>query len=253
VYAPERHRAIMERLAASGRCSVVDLASHLGVAVETIRRDLSHLERQGLLRRVHGGVIPLPKTILERTVLTRSGEMVDAKQAIARAALDEVPEQGSLIIDAGTSTGQLVALLPSDRELTVVTNFLPHAVALADNPRISVLLLGGRVRAKTLACVDDWAEQSLAQIVADVAFIGTDGISETRGLTTPDRAEAAIKRAMIKSARRVVVLADHRKFGQEHFAQFGTLDDVDVVITDSAVDPEIRASVEALGPVVVSA
>lgn len=243
----------MERLAASGRCSVTDLASHLGVAVETVRRDLSHLERQGLLRRVHGGVIPLPKTILERTVLTRSGEMVDAKNAIARAALDEVPEQGSLIIDAGTSTGQLVSMLPSDRDLTVITNFLPHAVALSDNPRITLLLLGGRVRAKTLACVDDWAMESLSNIVADVAFIGTDGVSETRGLTTPDRAEAAIKRAMIKSARRVVVLADNRKFGQEHFAQFASLDDVDVIITDDDANEEITRGIETLGPVVVTA
>lgn len=253
MYAPERHQRIMERLAQTGRLAVVDLANDLGVAVETVRRDLSHLERQGLLRRVHGGVIPLPQSTLERTVLTRASEMVDAKHAIASAALDEVPTKGSLIVDAGTTTGHLVSILPSDRELTVVTNHLPHAVALADRPGITTLLLGGRVRATTLATVDDWSTSALAEIVADVVFLGTDGISESRGLTTPDRSESGIKRAMIRAARRVVVLADSRKFGQEHFSSFASLDDVDVVITDAGVNDDLRQAIESSGPVVVVA
>jgi DeoR family transcriptional regulator, fructose operon transcriptional repressor len=251
VYAPERHRAIADLVVSLGRASVVELAEHLAVTPETVRRDLSILERQGVLRRVHGGAIPLLRAGFERTVVTRSAENMAEKTQIAQAALEEVPEEGAIIIDAGTTTGALVDALPENRRLTVVTNFLPHAVALADRPGITVLLLGGRVRSTTLACVDEWAVTGLRDIVADVAFIATDGITSERGLTTPDRAEAAVKRAMLHAARRTILLADHSKFGLEHFANFGSLSDVDVVITDAGTDSDLRAGIAAGGPVVV--
>jgi DeoR family transcriptional regulator, fructose operon transcriptional repressor len=109
------------------------------------------------------------------------------------------------------------------------------------------------LRTTTLACVDQWALDSLRDIVADVAFVATDGITVERGLTTPDWAESNVKRAMLHAARRTVVLADHSKFGVEHFAGFGSLVDVDVVITDSGTDEELRSGVAAAGPVVVAA
>lgn len=253
MYAPERHRAIVDQVAAAGRASVVELADALDVTPETIRRDLSILERQGLVRRVHGGAIPVRRLGFEPTVDRRSGVLMDEKQRIAAAALDEVPQAGAIIVDAGTSTGQLVNLLDDDRELTVVTNSVQHALVLAGRANINLLLVGGRVRGRTLACVDSWATTALKGLCADVAIVGTDGISVERGLTTPDRTEAEIKAAMLAAARRKVVLADHTKFGTDHFASFGSLEDVDVIITDSGLDDEEAERIEAVGPMVVRA
>ncbi len=253
MYAPERHRAIVERVSTGGRAAVVDLAEALSVTPETIRRDLSILERQGLVRRVHGGAIPVRRVGYQPTVDSRSAMHIEEKSRIAEAALDEVPEAGAIIVDSGTTTGRLVAMLPHDRQLTVVTNSVQHAIALANRENITCLLLGGRVRGRTLACVDSWAVNSLKGLTADVAIIGTDGVSVERGLTTPDRNEAEIKAAMLASAFRKVVLADHTKFGDDHFAAFASLDDIDVIITDTGLDADIAAQIEAAGPMVVLA
>ena len=253
MYAPERHRAIVERVSTSGRAAVVDLAEALQVTPETIRRDLSILERQGLIRRVHGGAIPIRRLGYQPNVDSRSAVLIEEKGRIAEAALDEVPVEGAIIIDAGTTTGRLVAMLPHDRALTVVTNSVQHAIALANRENITCLLLGGRVRGRTLACVESWAINSLKGITADVAIVGTDGISVERGLSTPDRIEAEIKAAMLAAAHRKVVLADHTKFGDDHFAAFASLDDIDVIITDTGLDADVASQMEAAGPMVVLA
>lgn len=253
MYAPERHRAIVERVSTGGRAAVVDLAEALNVTPETIRRDLSILERQGLVRRVHGGAIPVRRVGYQPTVDSRSAMLIEEKGRIAEAALDEVPEEGAIIVDSGTTTGRLVAMLPHDRQLTVVTNSVQHAIALANRENITCLLLGGRVRGRTLACVDSWAINSLKGLTADVAIIGTDGVSVERGLTTPDRIEAEIKAAMLAAAFRKVVLADHTKFGDDHFAAFASLDDIDVIITDTGLDADMASQIEAAGPMVVLA
>ena len=253
MYAPERHRAIVDQVSAAGRASVVELADTLDVTPETIRRDLSILERQGLIRRVHGGAIPVHRLAFEPTVDLRSEVLPDEKRRIALAALDEVPQAGAIIIDAGTSTGQLLTLIGDDRELTVVTNSVQHALVLAGRPNINLLLVGGRVRGRTLACVDSWATNALKGLWADVAIVGTDGISVERGLTTPDRTEAEIKSAMLGAARRKVVLADHTKFGTDQFAAFAPLDEIDVIISDSGLDDDVAEEIEAAGPLVVRA
>ena len=175
------------------------------------------------------------------------------KERIAKAALAEVPEDGAIILDAGTTTARLAELLPPDRELTVVVNSPKIAVTLSENPRFTVLLLGGRVRGKTLATVDDWALNPLKDLYVDVAFMGTNGCTVERGLTTPDQSEAAVKRAMIAAARRVVLLTDHTKIGTDHMARFGNLSDVEVLITDTGLDPELGAEIDASGVRLVQA
>ena len=253
MYAPERHRAILEAVSRDGRASVVDLSEGLAVAPETIRRDLSVLERQGQIRRVHGGAIPAGRIGFEPSVDLRQETLTAEKARIALAAVNEIPKEGAIIIDAGTTTGALLDLIPQGVDLTVVTNSVLHAAALAHREDIKVLMLGGRVRSKTMACVDEWALQSLEGLYADLAIVGTNGISAARGLTTPDRYEATIKNAMLMAARRRVVLADNSKFGDNHFANFGKLEDVDVVITDVEVDDEVADEIEAIGPMVVRA
>ena len=253
MYAEERYQRIVEKARTDGRVDVATLAALFDVTSETVRRDLTALERQGLLRRVHGGAIPVERLGFEPGLASRVTARADEKERIAKAALAELPAEGVILLDAGTTTARLAEILPTDRELTVVTNALPVATTLSVRPNVAVHLIGGRLRARTLATVDDWALRQLADIYVDVAFIGTNGISIERGLTTPDPAEAAVKRAMIAAARRTVVLADHTKVGVDHFARFGSLDQIDVFITDSGVDEELADQIEAADVRVVRA
>ena len=234
MYAEERQQAILALARSKGRVDVVALSEEFSVTTETIRRDLTVLERAGTIRRVHGGAMPVERLGFEPELAARDAVMTEEKQRIAKAALDELPAEGSIIVDAGTTTARFVQLLPTDRELTVI-------------------ILGGRVRGRTLATVDDWVLRPLADLWVDVAFMATNGCSVERGLTTSDQAEAAVKRAMIASSRRRVLLADRTKIGHDHLVRFGGLSDSDVLITDTGLDTDLAADLAAAGPEVVRA
>lgn len=251
MYAPERHQQILDTARSIGRVEVSGLARELAVTPETVRRDLTALERRGVLRRVHGGAIPVERLGIEPGVADREGRSAGQKDRIARAAIDELPDGGSIILDAGTTTVRLAELLPVDREFTVVTHSLPVAGVLVSRPNVTLHLLGGIVRGRTLAAVGDWTRAQIAEVYADVAFMGTNSVSVERGLTTPDTAEAAVKRALIASSRRAVVLADHTKFGRDDFALVAPLSAIDTFITDSGLDVELAEDIESAGPRVV--
>ena len=253
MYAEERQQEILQLARGDGRVDVTALAESFNVTAETIRRDLTTLERAGVLRRVHGGAIPVERIGFEPALATRDAVLISEKERIAKAALAEVPEEGAIILDAGTTTARLAHALPVDRELTVVVNSPAIATSLGTRANLNVLLLGGRLRGKTLATVDDWALRPLADLYVDVAFLGTNGCSVERGLTTPDPAEAAVKRAMIAAARRSVLLADHTKIGNDYLARFGVLTDLDLLITDTGLNDDLVEDVEAAGVRVVRA
>lgn len=253
MYAAERQQRIIAEARRAGRVEVTALADTLGVAAETVRRDLTALERRGSLRRVHGGAIPVERLEVEPTLATRSGRLTDVKRRIAARALDELPSGGSIILDAGSTTLAVAELLPPDIDLTVLTNSLAAATVLSTHPGIKLYLLGGRVRGTTGAAVGDWTTGALADVVVDVAIIGTNGLSVARGLTTPDQSESLVKRAMVAAARKCVVLTDSSKTGDDHLHRFAQVADVDVVITDTDLDDDVAAEIRAAGPEVVTA
>ncbi len=254
MYAEERQHAIARSVAQAGRMSVAELAHTYEVTTETIRRDLSSLERAGLVRRVHGGVVPADALIaLETGVSDRDRANTAEKDRIAAHALELVPEGGTILLDAGTTTARLAALLPLDEELEVVTHSVPIAARLAGHPTIGLRLLPGRVRATTQAAVGAETVEVVRRLRTDVAFLGTNGISQTHGLSTPDHDEAEVKRAIVAGARRVVLLADAGKLGQEHLVRFAELHDIDVLVTDSRATPDELALIEGAGVKVVVA
>jgi DeoR family fructose operon transcriptional repressor len=239
VYAEERQQAIADLVTRHGRLSVNALAEEYAVTTETVRRDLSALERVGILRRVHGGAVPAASLTLETKVGDRDLAHADQKDRIARAALSLLPSSGSsVVLDAGTTTARLAMMLPRDLQLTVLTNAVPIAARLAGSPSIDLHLLPGRVRSTTHAAVGEDTVAALARLRVDVAFVGTNGLSLDHGLSTPDHAEAAVKRAIVAGARKVVVLVDSSKIGQEHTVRFAELTEVDVVVTDRGIDPD---------------
>lgn len=245
-FGAERKQRLLEALRTEGRLEAAVVATRLGVTGETVRKDLIQLERQGLLRRVHGGAVPVDQLSYEPAVSTRT-EYAAEKARITRAALAVLPAHGSILIDAGSTTAQLAELLPADVELTVYTNTLTVAMALVNRPRLTVFTLGGRLRSRTLAEVDDFAARALAEINVDVAFLGTNGLSLERGLTTPDPAEAAVKRLMLSAARQRVFLVDHSKVGLVRGSQHAEIADIDLLITDDGLDRASRRSLESAG------
>lgn len=253
MYAAERQQWLLTRARDAGRVDVAGTAAELDVTPETIRRDLDVLERQGLVRRVHGGAIPAGRLGFEPGLGQRDAVAAAEKERIAKAALDEIGGAGTVLLDGGTTTARLAALLPADRELTVVTNALPIASVLASRPNVTLRMLGGRVRGTTLTTVDEWALTVLDTLHVEVAFLGTNGFSVERGLTTPDPAEAAAKSAMLRAARRAVVLADAAKHGADQFVRFGRLDEVDALITDTGLPVAAAAALGSAGPRVVRA
>ncbi len=249
----ERRERIMQRLLREGRVDVTDLAESFDVTGETIRRDLTDLQRERLVRRVHGGAIPWRGTAIVPRLEVREGINVDEKRRIAAAATGEVPERGSLIIDSGSTALHLADQLDRERDLTVITNSIPIIRSLALTDRPQVVVLGGALERRTMAMVDETGAELLRDITVDVLFIGCDGMSPETGFTTPYRSEVAIKRAMMASARRIVMMFDHSKIGSEQLFRFATVDEVDVIITGSEVDDATAARMESLGPVVIRA
>ncbi|MEW2222014.1 DeoR/GlpR family DNA-binding transcription regulator [Streptomyces sp. NPDC006990] len=247
MYAPERQQAILRTAEEQGRVDVLSLAAEFDVTAETVRRDLKALDRAGLVRRVHGGAIPAGRIDFEPDLAARESAATEEKERIAQAALAHLPREGSVILDAGSTTARLASDMPADISLTVLTHALPTAARLADHPGIELHIVGGRVRHRTRAAVDAWALRTYGEIKADVLFLATNGFSVDGGLTTPDLAEAAVKRTMMAAARHVVLLADSTKAGEEYFARFGDLSQVDLLITDTGLSPAGTRAVEDQG------
>ena len=247
-----RQRRIVEFARTRGRVEVLALAEELNVASETIRRDLKVLAGRRMLKRVHGGAIPLETAAFESTVEYRSQVDLAQKHRIAAAAADLLHGAETVYLDEGF-TPRLIAERLADQELTVVTSSLLAAEALAHSETVTVMLLGGRMRGRTLATVDNWAVERLRSLVIDVAYLGTNGITPERGLTTPDPAVAAVKQTAVSVATRRILVAADSKFGETSFCRFAEVSDFETIVTGTELPGAEAARYEALGPSMVRA
>jgi DeoR family fructose operon transcriptional repressor len=236
-----RQREIYVLALRSGAVDVSDLARRFDVTTETIRRDLSDLQERQLLRRVHGGAVPFERLHHEPMIDARDMLNADEKLRIGREAINHVPEHGSVIIDSGSTGQRLAEVFPVDRQVHVVTNSLLTAATLVRRGVRELTVLGGGVRTNTFAMVDASTAATVRELRVDVLFISCDGLSFQRGLTTPYHDESVVKRAMIESARRIVAMVDHSKFGNDQMFAYAALDELDVLITDTGVDDDAMA------------
>ena len=255
MYAEERQQAMAQRITESGRQSVTDLAEAFSVTTETVRRDLSVLERMGLVRRVHGGAVPAGRlAVIEAALGERDSANIEEKDRIAATAASLLPPPGStVIIDAGSTTARVAAHLPRDHRLTVITNAVPIAARLAAVPQIDLHLLPGRVRPTTQAAVGSETVAALSVLRVDLVILGTNGLTLGHGLSTPDREEAAAKRAMVTAGNQVMVVSDADKVGVETQTRFARLAEIDVLVTDSRLSERDNDAITAAGPKVVIA
>jgi DeoR family transcriptional regulator, fructose operon transcriptional repressor len=247
----ERRRYLLARARAEGRVAVTGAAVELQVSVETVRRDLKLLEAHGLVRREYGVAYPVESAGFESDLSVRESEWLAEKQRIAAEAVLHIDDAETIFIDEGYLPQLLVRHLSTDRPLTVVTASLPVASMLAVRPSCSVIVLGGRVRGRTLATVDHWATSMLSDFVIDLAFLGANGISRTHGLTTPDPAVAAVKSAVVRASRRRIFIGAHVKFSAVSFARFAEVSDFEALITDTGLSLSESHRYTDLGPTVI--
>lgn len=253
MFQSERQREIVALTLQSGRVEVAELSERFGVTTETVRRDLSELQEQQVVRRVHGGAVPWEKPGFEPLLSVRRDQHDGEKRRLAQRAIEELPDSGTIIIDSGSTLLRLAAAIPPTCELRIVTNSLATAQILAEHKRGDVIVIGGKVRKNTMAMVDADAVAAVEPMRVDTLFISSDALSPETGLTTPYREEAALKGAMIRAAGRVVALVDHSKVGRDHFIRFARWSDIDVLITNTEVHPDVIARIEAAGTTVLLA
>lgn len=234
----DRQREIYLLALGNGSVEVADLARRFGVTTETIRRDLSELQSKGQLRRVHGGAVPVERVHHEPLVTARDRQFAAEKLRIAEAAVAEIPPHGTAIIDSGSTLRRLADVFPAGRDVHVITNSLQSALTLANRGVEPLTVLGGGVTPNTLAMADSHTVELVRELTVDTLFISCDGLSFRRGLTTPYRNESMVKRAMIESARRVIALLDHSKFGNGQLFTFAEFEEIDVLITDDGADAD---------------
>ena len=244
--APQRHAYILERLRADGAVRVSDLMRELGVSDMTVRRDLEALESQGHLVKVHGGATLLRESAVHEPGFdTKRTLEHEAKLAIARKAAAMVEPGMAVAVSAGSTTYEVSRRLAEIPRLTIVTNSVPAAEVLYHGGRSDqTIILTGGVRTLSDALVGPFAVSALRNVNVDLVFLGVHGMHERAGFTTPNMLEAETNQALIEAGARLVVTADHTKWGVTGVSTIARLERADVVITDDVLGREARTVLE---------
>lgn len=257
-YLPAEMRLVLiqQLLEQRGFVRVRDLSDRFGVSTVTVRNDLQVLEERQMAFRVHGGAMPFNGARGERPFEEVAERQTEQKAAIAKLAASLVSNGETIIVDVGTTAASLAHALV-DRtdltELTVITSGLKVALSLeAAHPRFSVVVTGGTLRPKQHSLVEPLATSMFEKLRADTVFVGCNGISIDGGVTNVNLPEAAVKRAMIAAAARCVVLADSTKLGVRALAPVCTLDEIDVLVTDTGAEPSELEAIRERGVDVVT-
>jgi DeoR/GlpR family transcriptional regulator of sugar metabolism len=253
--ARQRQALILDRVRQAGAVRVAELVRELEVSDMTVRRDLEILHDQGLLEKVHGGAtVPARFASFEPGFFTKAALQQGEKDAIAAEAAKLVQPGMALALSAGTTTYVLAGLIATIPGITVVTNSLQVADVLnRTRGQDQTVILTGGVRTPSEALVGPFAIAQLRSVHLDIVFMGVHGMDAKAGYTCPNLMEADTDRALIEAGRRLVVVADHSKWGIVGIASIARLDQADVLITDSGIDPDTLAIVtEAVADVIVA-
>lgn len=247
MFAAERRQVILDLVRTNGAVSLRELAGRVQTSEVTVRRDLRYLEGQGLLDRRHGGAVAVGALSHEPTYSDKAHLAEAEKSAIADEAAALVEDGDALVIGAGTTTQALARRLVRRSDLTVVTNSLLVAQALARARGVDVVMTGGTLRGSIFALVGSAAEQSLFGLRTARAFISGNGLTAERGLSTPNTLVAGVDRAIALAAEEIVVLADHTKVGVDTMVQTVPAARIDRLVTDDRADAQQLAGLRDAG------
>ncbi len=248
---PRRENQILQLLARNRELSVGQFAEQLDVSAATIRRDLQDMEDRGLLKRLHGGATLAGISRVEPLFEDKQDLQPEAKQRIAARALELIDDGDRIYLDGGSTALALARLLDRKRRLTIVTNSLMAAAELM-NTEHQLILVGGEFRSLSRTLVGPLTAPLINSLRVDKAFMGSIGFSLEEGMTTTDPGEAFTKEQIMRRAGQVVLLADSSKFGVQSFARSGSLDDIDILITEQATD-DFQRELERRGVTLVTA
>ena len=249
----ERYLYIYNLLKQKNTVLISKLSRTLHVSTNTIRRDLSNLEKQGLLKRTHGGAILADSYLQSQPYEIRSHEGMTEKEKIGRLAASLVRDGSTVIIDAGTTTKQLALYLKSAGNLTVLTNSLEIAEILSENANIIVILSGGILQVSSRHLIGMPAEQFFNQVHVDQLFTSANAISVEQGLLSSNLHIVPIKQKMLEAAREVILIADSSKFDKTGIGRIAPLTAAHKLITDSGIEPQTVSAISALGIEVIIA
>ena len=243
----ERREQLLRWIERAGRVSIAEIREHFGVSEATARRDLQALVEQGKIRRVWGGAIPVRQAPPEPSFLQREREQFSEKERIGQVAASLVQEGETIFLASGTTTLAVARHLRSRHNLTVITNSLPVMNVLANEPGITLIGIGGMLRQSELSFIGHIAEQAISELRADKVFIGVRSLSPEHGLTSDYLPEILTDRAILRIGRKVILVADHTKFGRVSPALLAPLTSVHCIVTDAAAPPDMVEAIRRMG------
>jgi DeoR family transcriptional regulator, fructose operon transcriptional repressor len=246
IFVEERKRAVLEFVELHSRATVAELCARFEVSPATMRGDLRDLEQEGKLIRTHGGATVKEKARFELEAREKGVQHAAEKRSVAQRALERVEDGDTILLDTGSTTFQLAALLGARNDITVVTNDLTIALLLEEHPTATVHLIGGTVRKRFHCTLGTRAEEFLHGLKVDKAFMAANSFSVESGATTPDLQHAEIKRQMMAIATKTFLLLDSSKLGRSSFAQFAPAEGIDCLVVDR-MDPKQARRLEELG------
>jgi DeoR family transcriptional regulator of aga operon len=240
----ERSLKILQQLIRDGEVTVLQLAERLNISATTVRRDLTDLEKAGLLRRIHGGAIQVEPMFYEpfRYLSSFIGqEQLHAaeKRRIGLAAAEIVEDGETIALGAGTTTTQVGRCLRQRTGITVITNALNIAMELSRRANLKIIIVGGGVSGASFALTGSFGVSAVGGMFYDKAFIGVDGIHPAHGLTTNCPDQVSVYRAMVRQSRQRIVVADHSKIGKVGRALIAPITNVDLIITDESASQKL--------------
>jgi len=230
----ERKTRILEALSKNGRVLLQELVTDFKVSEDTIRRDLKDLDEAGLLKRVHGGALPVGKVTFQFS--KREKESPTLKDAIAKRAASFVKEKQVIFIDGGTTTAQVAAHLKPELSATFITNCLPTAMRLSEHPRLKVRFLGGNVVPDLLLTFGPETLKELSNIQADLCLISIECLDLKYGGTVSNYDDSLVKRAMIEQSAEAFVLAEGQKFNRVSPYKVAPISELGTIITDDSIE-----------------
>lgn len=243
--ASQRKQHILEILARDKQVHSTELSQHFNVSEDSIRRDLRELAAAGLLQRVHGGALPVSAAIAPFEA--RKSVQIDAKKTIAQKAAALICPGQVVIVDGGTTTSEMIKLLPVDMPFTVVTHSPNIAVGLVDYPLIEVILLGGTLFKHSVVTTGTAMTEAASRINADLYFMGVTGVHHSAGFTTGNFEEAGVKRLLSERSSETVVMASHEKINAASAFAIGELSLASTLIVDGILDQPLTDALARSG------
>ncbi|NDV83871.1 DeoR/GlpR family DNA-binding transcription regulator [Bacteroides sp. 51] len=241
----QRREKILELIREDGHAKVLDLSRIFKVTEVTIRQDLERLEKEGVIKREHGGAILTNMDAGVKNITLQNQKNMPEKMAIARKAVSFIENGDTIILDSGSTTTEIAKLLVDFQNITVITNALNIALILGAHPNINLVVTGGEFKAPTLSLTGQKAADFFYNLNVDKLFLATAGITLKSGLTYPSISDICVKRAMIESANEVYLVADSSKIGLNSFASLGALSLINLLITDSTISKENEEMLKA--------